>query len=532
MFDVIIYGGDVIDGTGTARVRTDVGIAAGRIGELADLSGASAASRIDARGKIVCPGFIDSHAHSEISVLARPDASAKIRQGVTTDVVGNCGFSAYPLTDRTIDLARSFAQPVLGHPKIEWDWRDAAGYFERLERQGSAINVATLIGHGTVRNAVLGFDKRAPSPAEMKSMQRLLEQGMEQGALGLSTGLCYAPGVFADTNEIVELCRVVARKGGLYATHLRDQSDRLEKAVEEALDIGRRSGVPVLISHHKAAGSRNWGKVNRTLGMLDAANASGTKTWSDVYPYIAGQSTMLSMLPPWAIEGGVEAMLSRLTDAAIRQQITLDFETGLPGWENRAAALGWDNVIISSVVTDANRDLAGVSVHVAALRRGKNELDFLMDLLVDERGMVGRQSIQCCEEDVLTVLTHERTMIGSDGLDVENPHPRQYGCFARVLGEYVRERQALSLEMAIHKMTGLTATTFGFRDLGLIRTGKRADIVVFDPETIRERGTFSEPSRHPDGIDWVLVGGVAAVAQGMPTGARNGQVLRKGGATN
>lgn len=530
MFDVVIHGGEVVDGTGAERVRADVGIARGVIAEIGDLANAPAASRIDAAGKIVCPGFIDSHAHSEISVLARPDAPAKIRQGVTTEVVGNCGFSAFPLTDRTRDMARSFAQPVLGSPEIEWDWRDAAGYFERLERQGSAVNVATLIGHGTLRNAVVGFEKRAPSPAELTAMQRLLAQGMEQGAFGLSTGLCYAPGVFAKTDELVELCRVVAQKGGLYATHLRDQSGRLEEAVEEALDIGRCSGVPVLISHHKAAGARNWGKVNRTLAMLDQANASGLKTMADVYPYIAGHSTMLSILPPWAVEGGVDAMLSRLADSAIRRQIARDFETGLPGWENRAGALGWHNVIISSVVTEANRDLAGLSVPAAALKRGKKELDFLLDLLIEEHGMVGRQSIQCCEEDVVTVLTHERTMIGSDGLDVENPHPRQYGCFARVLSEYVRERHALSLETAIHKMTGLTAASFGFSELGLLRKGKRADIVVFDANAIRERGTFSDPSRHPDGIEWVLVGGTAAVAQGEPTGARNGKVLRKDGA--
>lgn len=527
MLDLIIHGGHVIDGTGAARLRADVGITGGTIAEVGDLSASKGKSSIDARGKIVCPGFIDSHAHSEISVLARPDAAAKIRQGVTTEVVGNCGFSAFPLSAGSKEMARSFAQPVLGHPEIEWDWTDASGYFDRLERQGSAVNVATLIGHGTVRSAVLGFDKRAPSPAEVGEMQRLLDQGMAQGAYGMSTGLCYAPGVFADTDEIVELCRVVARNGGVYATHLRDQSNHLEEAVEEALDIGRRSGAPVLISHHKAAGARNWGKVDRTLGLLDAAQASGMKTWSDVYPYIAGQSTMLSILPPWAVEGGVEAMLGRLTDPAMRRRIKTDFETGLPGWENRAGSIGWENVIISSVETEANRDLAGLSVHAAASRRGKTELDFLMDLLVDEAGMVGRQSVQCSEEDVLTVLTHERTMIGSDGLDVENPHPRQYGCFARVLGEYVRERHALTLETAIYKMTGLTAATFGFHDLGVIRPGKRADIVIFDAQTIRERGTFSDPSQHPDGIDWVLVGGAATVAEGKPTGARNGRVLRK-----
>ncbi|MBI3939102.1 MAG: D-aminoacylase [Betaproteobacteria bacterium] len=528
MYDLIVAGGTVVDGTGAPAVRADVAIEDGRIAEVGDLGHASAVHRIDAAGKAVAPGFIDTHAHSEISVIAQPDAPAKIRQGVTTEVVGNCGFSAFPLAEETREMARHFARPVLGHPEIDWEWSDAAGYFSRLERQGVAVNVATLIGHGTLRNAVLGFDKRAPAAGELRTMQALLQQGMEQGAFGISTGLCYPPGVFAGTDEIVELCRVVARNGGVYATHLRDQSDRLEQSVAEALEIGRRARVPVLISHHKAAGRRNWGKVKATLAMLDQARAAGHETWSDVYPYIAGQSTIISLLPSWVIDGGLEAMLARLNDPAARERIAREFETGLPGWENRAGAVGWDNVIVTSVVTDKNRDIEGLSVHAAAQRHGKGDVEFLLELIMEERGTVGKLSIQCCEEDVLTVLTHSRTMIGSDGLDVGNPHPRQYGCFARVLGEYVREKNALSLEAAIHKMTGLPARVFGFAELGLVKPGLRADLVVFDPATVRETGTFKDPRRHPEGIEWVLVGGVAAMAEGRPTGERNGSVLRKG----
>lgn len=526
MYDLIIGGGSLVDGTGAPAIRADLGVAGGRIVAIGDLKAASAAQRVDATDRIVCPGFIDTHTHSEISVLANPDAPAKIRQGVTTEIVGNCGFTAFPLVEATREMARDFSVPVLGHPEIEWDWLDLGGYFERLERERCAVNVATLVGQGTLRNAVLGFDKRAPNPAELTRMQSLLERAMEQGAFGLSTGLSYPPGMFADTAEIVELCRVVSRKGGLYATHLRNQSDLVEEAVEEALEIGMRAEVPVVISHHKAAGERNWGKVKNTLAMLDRAHAAGRRTASDVYPYLSGMSTMLPVLPPWVLEGGVDEMLARLRDDEMRKKIRRDFETGLPGWENKATVLGWDNVVISSVATEKNRDLAGISVRAAAERRGKDDLELLFDLLVEEGGMVGRRSIQCCEEDVLAVLTHSRTMIGSDGLDVENPHPRQYGCFARVLGEYVREKRALGLESAIHKMTGLSASTFGFSDLGLLKTGMRADVVVFDAAAIRDEGTYADPSRHPSGIDWVFVGGKAAVAEGKPTGARNGQVLR------
>ena len=525
--DIVIENGFVIDGTGAAGVRADVAVQADRIVGIGNLAGTTARARIDAAGMAVTPGFIDTHSHADLSLLARPDAPAKILQGVTTEVIGNCGFSPFPLHDKTREMTRRLTGPVLGHAAVEWNWNDLAGYFDRLSNQGTAVNVAALVGHGSLRSAVLGFEQAAPTPKQLREMQRLLERAMQQGAFGMSTGLCYAPGVFADTDEIVELCRVVADHGGLYATHLRDQSDRLEEAVAEALGIGRAASVPVLISHHKAAGQRNWGKVRKTLAMLDAAQAAGLKTWSDVYPYIAGQSTMVSILPPWVAEGGLEELLQRIVDPAQRARILRDFETGLPGWENRAGVLGWENVIISAVSTAQNKGIEGLSVSAAAQRRGKSPIPFLLDLLVAEQGNVGRISIQCCEADVATVLAHARTMIGSDGLDVENPHPRQYGCFARVLGEYVRDRKTVSLEMGVHKMTGLPAATFGFDDLGLLRPGRRADIVIFDPVTVRDVGTFAAPCQHPEGIHHVVVGGVAAVANRAPTGARNGRVLRK-----
>lgn len=527
MYDVILENGLVIDGTGAPAQRADIGVIADRISEIGNLAGAAARTRIDASGQVVAPGFIDTHSHADLSLLARPDAPAKLRQGVTTEVIGNCGFSPFPLSAKTREMTRHFARPVLGHPGVEWNWQDLGGYFGQLTAQGTAVNVAALIGHGTLRSAVLGFDKCAPSTTQLAEMQRLLEHAMRQGAFGLSTGLCYVPGVFADTAEIVELCRVAAAGGGLYATHLRDQSDRLEEAVAEALGIGQAASIPVLISHHKAAGERNWGKVRNTLAMLDTAHAAGRKTWSDVYPYLAGQSTMISILPPWAVEGGLEPMLERLADAGLRARIARDFETGLPGWENRARALGWENVILSSVTTPRNKELEGLNVLTAAQRRHQSPIPFLLDLLLEERGTVGRVSIQCCDDDVARVLAHERTMIGSDGLDVDNPHPRQYGCFARVLGEYVRDKKILSLEQAVHKMTGLPAATFGFHELGRLQAGRRADIVVFDPVTVRDVATFADPCRHPEGIHHVLVGGVAAVTNGMPTGARNGKVLRK-----
>ncbi len=526
MYDVLIEKGLLVDGTGTAPKTGDLAIQGDRIAAMGDLADAQARRRIEASGRVVAPGFIDTHSHSDISVIARPDSAPKIRQGVTTEVIGNCGFSPFPLSARTREMTRNYARPILGHPHVEWPWSTLGGYFQLLAENGTAVNVAALIGHGALRSAVLGFDDCLPTPAQLGQMQALLDQAMQDGAFGLSTGLCYAPGVYASTDELIALCRVVSDHRGLYATHLRNQSDLLVESVTEALSIGRAASVPVLVSHHKAAGRGNWGKVKDTLAMLDDANSSGVRTWSDVYPYVAGQSTMLSTLPPWAIDGGVEEMLKRLVDPVIQQKIKRDFATGLPGWENRAGAIGWENIIISSVGSAANKRLEGMSLGEAASRAGKEPVSFLMELLVEERGAVGRVSVQCCEADVETVLSHSRTMIGSDGLDVDNPHPREYGCFPRVLGEYVRERKTLSLERAIHKMTGLPAATFGFAEIGLLRPGLRADVVVFDPRAIRDVATFADPCRHPEGIDYVFVGGTAAVDKGRATGARNGMVLR------
>lgn len=528
MYDVMISGGTVVDGSGLPKFRADVAIKDGRIAAIGNLAGAAAGRHIDASERVVAPGFIDSHCHSELSLVAQPTAESKTRQGVTTEILGNCGWSAYPLADATRDTITTFSRPIFGHPNVEWAWSDLAGYFNHLTERGVGVNVATLVGHGNIRAAVLGFEDRAPSAAELDQMKALMQQAMDQGALGISTGLCYPPGIYASTDELVELCRVVARSRGLYATHLRDQVDGLVESVQEALDIGRRAELPVLISHHKTCGKRNFGKVKETLSMLERARAEGMETFSDIYPYLAGSSTIVVLLPPWVLSGGLEAMLTRLADPDARARIARDWETGLPGWENRVAAVGWESVTVSHVVTDKNRDLVGLTVVEGAAKRGKTILNFLCDLLLEERGEVGQILVNSCEEDMLMVLTHPYTMVGSDGLDVgDKPHPRQYGTFPKVLGEFVREKQALSLESAIHKMTGYTAQTFGLPEIGLVREGYRADLTVFDPATVKDMATYGDSRRFPVGIDWVMVGGVPSVAEGRTTGDLNGRVLRR-----
>ncbi|MDF2462474.1 MAG: dihydroorotase [Ramlibacter sp.] len=528
MYDTLITNGTVVDGSGQPQFRADVAIKDGRIAAIGHFAGAAAAKRIDASERVVAPGFIDSHCHSELSLVAQPTAESKSRQGVTTEILGNCGWSAYPLADATRDTITYFSRPIFGHPDVEWAWSDLAGYFNHLTERGVGVNVATLVGHGNVRAAVLGFEDRAPSAAELNQMKALMQQAMDQGALGISTGLCYPPGIYASTDELVELCGVVSRNRGLYATHLRNQVDGLVESVQEALDIGRRAEVPVLISHHKTCGKRNFGKVKETLAMLERARAAGLDTFSDIYPYIAGSSTIVVLLPPWVLAGGLDAMLTRLADPQARARIARDWEAGLPGWENRVAAVGWESVTVSHVVTERNGDLVGLTVVDGAAKRGKSIVDFFCDLLLEERGEVGQILVNSCEEDMLMVLTHPYSMVGSDGLDVGGkPHPRQYGTFPKILGEFVREKQVLSLESAIHKMTGYTAQTFGLPEIGLVREGYRADLIVFDPATVKDVATYGDSRRYPVGIDWVMVGGVPSVAEGHSTGDLNGRVLRK-----
>ena len=361
-------------------------------------------------------------------------------------------------------------------------------------------------------------------------MRRALDECLEQGALGLSTGLVYPPGCYAGTAELIELGRVAGRHGGVYATHLRDQADHLLDAVREALAIGEGGGLPVQISHHKCAGVANRGKVRASLVLLDGARSGQTQPGSDVYPYLAGSSTLVSIFPSWAMEGGVQALIARLADPKQRRQIEMDFVNGVPGWENRAKVAGWENIFVSSVGSEKNQGLVGKSIPEIAKQKGMAPEAAACETLLEEGGRVGYIGYNSSEEDVETVLRHPRTSVGSDGLDVgERPHPRLYGTFPRILGEYVRKRGLLSLEEAVHKMTGLPAAQMKLGGIGRIAPGYRADLVLFDPQTVIDKATFENPRQYPLGIPHVFVGGVAVVAQERITGALPGKVLRREG---
>ncbi|UOF91963.1 D-aminoacylase [Fodinisporobacter ferrooxydans] len=526
MIDLVIRNGLIVDGMGNPAFVGDISIHNGHIVNIgvADEQGEC---ELNSEGMVVFPGFIDAHTHSDIALLEEPGAVAKISQGVTTEILGNCGFSVAPIIKSdTIKSFRQYCKPVLGFPERLWTWSSYSEYIDMLKEAHPAVNYASLVGHSTLRCAVMGFENRSPTVSELSQMKALLEEALQQGAFGISTGLAYTPGAYAGTEELIELSRVVAKYGGIYTTHLRNQGDMLVGSVKEAIEIGVQSGVAIHISHHKVAGEKNAGLVNRTLSLLDETFRQGIKSSSDMYPYLAGSTTLASLLPPWLLEGGVENMLSRLRNTETRKIVTANFENGVSGWENRINAIGYQNVVICSLESLENRKLQGMGLVEIAKLRHESELECMFNLLLEENGDVGVILKNSTEVDLQTVLKHSRTVVGSDGLySGDHPHPRLFGTFPRMIRRYVNERPILSLTEAIRKMTGLTAELFNLSKVGKLQKGFRADIVVFDPKKIKDNATFDYPCLMADGIHHVLVGGCFALKDGQVTGLRNGNFL-------
>ncbi|MHB0885963.1 MAG: N-acyl-D-amino-acid deacylase family protein [Bacillota bacterium] len=525
MDDILIRGGKVIDGTGAPWYRADVALAGGRIRAVARRLETEAKLVIDAGGRAVAPGFIDAHSHSDSAFLINPKAESKIRQGVTTEVIGQCGSSAAPLSERSLQEAK---HSLLGE-EMEITWRSLGEYLAVLESRGVAVNVVPTVGHGTIREAVVGYDDRPPTDDEMRQMKGLVAESMKAGARALTTGLIYPPGSFARTDEIIELARVAAEHGGIYMSHMRDEGDHLLDSMAEAIEIGEKGGLPVQISHHKAVGPANWGRVKDSLALIDVARARGLDVTADQYPYVATSTGLDSIVPNWAHAGGAAALLERLKDGPTRAKLGAQVT---PATERRG---GWDKILISSLRAEANRRYQGWTLDAIARDRGLDPWVTTCELIISEGGYVGMVRFAMCEEDVKTVMAHPAVMIGSDGsslapygrLGESQPHPRNYGTFVRVLGKYAREEGVLTLVEAVRKMTGLPAARFGLWDRGLVRPGMAADLVVFDPDTVAERATFANPQQYPAGIDHVIVNGQVAVDPNGHTGALAGQILRR-----
>lgn len=539
--DILILNGFVVDGASNPWFRADVGVSKGKIAKIGNLGSAQADTIINATGLVVSPGFVDMHAHSDFVVVANPKAESKVRQGVTTDVIGNCGNSAAP----AIGPALERVQRILQEYEVAFNWTSFADYLNKLDEQGIAINVAPLVGHGTIRRCVIGLEKRASTNDELEKMKSLIVEAMQAGAFGMSTGLVYPPGRFADTAELIELCRVVAKYGGIYTSHIRGERETLVDAVKEAIEIGEKSGVPVEISHHPAKIGA-WGKSKETLRLIDEARARGVDVTCDLHPYIAGSPGLSTLLPPWVQEGGVENIVKRVSDAETRARIRKDMiEEKIPGPGPCGLVKRgmWDKIIL--VHAEKNKDLIGKNFAEIAKLRGVSAFDAYFDLLIDENASGAVVGFYYNEEDIRRVLKHHASMIGSDGyalapygvLGEGMKHPRSYGTYPMVFRKYVRGetrkdlryddgKKMLTLEEAVRKMTSLPAQKLGLRDRGLLREGMWADIAVFNPNTITDKATYLKPYQYSVGIEYVLVNGKTVIEKGKHTGALPGKALR------
>lgn len=530
MFDLLIKNGRVIDGTGSPWYIADIGIAAGKIVAISRTSLLSEAKQtIDANQKAVAPGFIDIHSHADLAILREPESLGRLRQGVTTQVIGNCGLSAAPINAKAVSFLKEPYEATLGSCS-EWNWSSVNEYIEKVGQNSIGTNIALLLGHATFRTAAMnGVINRRPTSAELKEMQNLIAEGLEQGAFGITTGMIYPPSCYADTTELIAIAKATAKHGGFYASHIRGEGRTLIPAIKEVITIAKQAGVPGHISHLKANNPKCWGKVNEALGLIENARQQGLDISCDQYPYVAGSGSLGAIIPPWAQEGGVEAMVERLQKLATRQRIKEEFEIeDVPGWDNYVKPTGWDNIIITWVKSDRNKDIEGLSIAKIAAMKEKEPWDVVGDLLVEENGVVQMVAFIMAEEDVQTVIRYQGTMIGTDGIEGGGkPHPRLYGTFPRILERYVRDLHVLTLEDAVRKMSSLPAARLGLNDRGVIKKGLWADLVIFEPEKIEERATFTDPYRQPTGIEYVIVNGGVSIVRGEPTGAYSGQILKK-----
>ncbi|HVA85668.1 MAG TPA: D-aminoacylase [Candidatus Saccharimonadales bacterium] len=531
---VLIHGATVVDGTGAPGRRADVLVRGGRIAAVGRRAGTEPGDRVvDGDGLALAPGFIDLHSHADFTLPAFPAAINSLSQGVTSEVVGNCGYSPAPLAGDPgrAEEFRAYARGI--GPDLDWSWRSFGEYLARLAAARPAVNCMPLAGHGALRVAAMGMADREATLGEIATMRRDLRDALAAGAWGMSTGLVYPPGVYAPTAEIVEVGRELTHAGALYASHIRNEADGLLGAVDEALAIGLALGVRVEISHLKAAGRRNHGHVPHATAAIAEARARGLDVHCDAYPYDAGSTFLSQLMPPWVHDGGVDGIVERLGSAEVRARIRADIEHGLPGWPNLLEAAGsWDRILIASVGSPARAFAEGSTVARLAADAGVDPLEWTFDLLVEDRAAPVMIITMMDEEDVDAALRFEATGIGSDQLGVTSDsarvHPRCYGAFARVLGRYVRERGVLQLETAIHRMTGLPAAVLGLRERGRIATGAIADLVLFDPATVADQATYRAPTRRALGIEAVLLGGRFAVDGGQIVARDLGQVLRRG----
>ncbi|HSZ16724.1 MAG TPA: D-aminoacylase [Terracidiphilus sp.] len=534
-FDVVIAHGHIVDGTGSPWYSGDLGIRDGRIAAIGELSGAATKRTIDAQGKVVAPGFIDMLGQSELTILVDPRLPSKIYQGITTEITGE-GNSVAPVNEAMLAADRAGYE----HYHLTPDWRTLRAYFARLEKQGMGINLATYVGATSVRRMVLGDANVQPTPEQLTQMKGLVADAMRDGAVGLSTALQYAPAPYAKTDELIALASVAGQYGGIYATHMRSESDDVLQSIDEAARIGREGHLPVEIWHLKAAGKANWGKMPQILAKIDAARAAGVDISANTYAYTAWFNTFSAFVPPWAHDGGDAELVARLKDPALRARIRKDMTTGGKDsagetWDNEWQEIPGPEAILVAVVQNPELvPLQGKRLSEVATLWHEDAIDALCDLLIKDKAFTEVAVFGMDEPDVVLALKQPWVSIDNDSqgtapeglLGTEHPHPRAYGTFPRILRKYVREENALTLPEAIRKFTALPAQRLRLTDRGVLKQGMAADVVVFDPATVTDKATFENPNQLSVGMEYVLVNGVAVIAQGQMTGALPGQVLR------
>jgi N-acyl-D-amino-acid deacylase len=525
-WDLLITGGTVYDGLGNPGQEIDIAIRAGRIVRTGiSLKSINARHIIDAKGLAVSPGFIDVHTHTDMKLLANPKAESHIRQGITTEIGGNCGSSPFPLSDIIYDETRKRLKEQYD---IDLDWNDINGFLNRLNNSRIAVNYATLVGFGNIRGKVIGYDDMPATDTHIAEMKRLVEENLQAGAVGLSTGLEYTPDSYAKTNEIIELCRVVSTRNGVYATHMRDEGDRILEAIDETINIARASNVSVQISHLKTAYPRNWHKNDEVLAKLEEAEKSNIRVNFDRYPYIAGSTSLDFYFPGWSKQGTTADFIARLKDPALDEQ----FRSYLKLQEEKLGS--WEKVVIASVYSGKNKPFEGKNILEASSQSGKPPYEFMRDIIIEEEDRVDMIVFNMSEDNLKKILAHPLWMPGSDGsaiapsgiLSVGKPHPRFYGTFPRILGKYVREEKVLTLPEAIKKMTSVPAMKFNFKQRGQIAEDYWADIVVFNPDTVIDKATWTDPHQFPEGIEYVMVNGKIVVNKGEQTDLLPGKILK------
>ena len=524
MLDLIITGGTVYGNEKYSGQKADIGVKGGRITALGDLARQASLSRYNAEGKIILPGFVDIHSHSDGIVFTPEENTLRVIQGITTEVSGNCGISLAPVSPGRKELMVKSISSVFGSNPLPWNWSSMGEYLDAVQQAGPVSHFVGLVGHGALRIAVMGFENRPAEKDELREMGRLLEQSLDEGAAGMSSGLIYPPGSFSSRDEMIYLCRILAERNRLYTTHMRNESDFVVEAVEEALDVARASGVALQISHHKIAGKKNFGKSRITLSMVERARDEGVDVMLDMYPYEAGNTMLSALLPPWAHAGGVDAMLERLPEPAVRERIREEITGSSTGWDNLSQAASWDRIVIAASSVEAFRNK---SIEQIGAEMGWDPVDAVMNIIEQTQNRCSMFIFAMHEDDIEAILLRDYTMVGSDGAVSEEVfHPRVMGTFPRILDCYVKQKRLLTIEEAVRKTSILPARRIGLIDRGGLEEGMWGDLLVIDWENFTDNTTYAANHAPASGIDAVFLDGRMTAGEGRHLGIFPGVTIR------